>query len=144
MFKDSIDITKYVKIQLVEYKDTSKSKYLNGVVINKSIAHRGMKWDIANPRILLLSNSLGYIKDEEEFMDLEGEIKQEDAFMQIVMSKIKKMDPNLIFVQEDVSMRAIEVMKDNQITVVSNVKESVMQRIERLTQTIMCPSIYLP
>jgi hypothetical protein len=43
-FKDSIDITKYVKIQLVQFKDTSKSAYVNGVVINKSIAHKRMKW----------------------------------------------------------------------------------------------------
>lgn len=74
-FKDSIDITKYVKITLVQYKDTSKSAYLNGVAINKSIANKRMKWEILNPRILLLSNSLGYIQDEAEFMDLESEIK---------------------------------------------------------------------
>ena len=46
VFRDSIDITKYIKIQLVQFKDSSKSKYLNGVVINKSIAHKRMKWDI--------------------------------------------------------------------------------------------------
>jgi chaperonin GroEL (HSP60 family) len=34
-----------------------------------------MKWEIENPRILLLSNSIGYIKDEQEFLDLETEIK---------------------------------------------------------------------
>lgn len=43
VFKDSIDITKYIKIQLIHYKDTSKSKYLNGVVVNKSIAHKRME-----------------------------------------------------------------------------------------------------
>lgn len=74
-FKDSIDITDYVKIQLVQFKDTSKSKYLNGVVIKKSIAHKRMNWEIDNPRILLLSKSLGILKDEEDFMDLESEIK---------------------------------------------------------------------
>jgi chaperonin GroEL (HSP60 family) len=80
-FKDSIDITKYIKITLVEYKDTSKSRYLNGVVIKKSIANKRMAWEINNPRILLLSNSLGFIQDEEDFMDLESEIKQEDHFI---------------------------------------------------------------
>ena len=42
-FKDSIDITDYVKIQLVKYKDNSKSKYVDGVVLKKSIAHKRMK-----------------------------------------------------------------------------------------------------
>lgn len=72
---DSIDITKYVKIQLIQYKDTSKCKYVNGVVIKKSIAHKKMRKEITNPRILLLSNSLGIQKDEEDFLDIEQEIK---------------------------------------------------------------------
>ena len=83
---------------MVQYKDTSKSKYVNGVVIRKSIAHKRMKWEIHNPKILLLSNSLGYIKDEQEFLDLETEIKQEDAFIHIVMKKIELVSPDLIFV----------------------------------------------
>jgi chaperonin GroEL (HSP60 family) len=62
---------------------------LNGAVINKNIAHRRMKWEISNPEILLLSNSLGYAKDEEDFMDLESEIKQEDAFIRTVIKKIE-------------------------------------------------------
>ena len=41
--KDSIDIAKYVKIQLIQYKDASKCKYINGVVLKKSIAHCRMK-----------------------------------------------------------------------------------------------------
>lgn len=143
MFKDSIDITKYIKIQLVEYKDTSKSKYLNGVVINKSIAHKRMSWNIENPRILLLSNSLGYIKDEADFMDLESEIKQEDSFIYIIMKKIEQVQPNLIFVQKDTSMKAIEALLERDITLITNVKESVMQRIGRFTQTILCPSTNL-
>lgn len=87
--KDSIDITKYVKITLVQFKDQSKCKYLNGVVINKSIANKRMKWHIQNPRILLLSNSLGYIeKENKEYMDLEQEINQESQYIQTMMKKI--------------------------------------------------------
>lgn len=41
--KNSMDICKYVKIQLIEYKDTSKCKYVNGVVIKKSLAHKRMQ-----------------------------------------------------------------------------------------------------
>jgi len=95
---DSIDITKYVKIQLIQYKDTSKCKYVNGVVIKKSIAHNRMRKAIDNPKILLLSNSLGIQKDEEDFLDIETEIKQEDAFINIVMRKIKSVNPNLVIV----------------------------------------------
>jgi hypothetical protein len=58
-YKDSIDITEYVKIQLIGHHDTSMSRYVNGLVIKKSIAHNRMRKEIHHPNILLLSNSLG-------------------------------------------------------------------------------------
>lgn len=121
----------------------SKSKYVNGVVIKKSIAHKRMKWEIPNPRILLLSNSLGYIKDEMDFHDLTTELRQEDAFIQIVMKKIDQVKPDLIFVQNDASQKAIEALRERNITLVTNVKKTVMSRLGRLTQTINCPSTNL-
>lgn len=69
--RDSIDITKYVKIQLIQYKDTSKCKYVDGVVLRKSIAHNRMKKDIQQPKILVLAKTLGVMKDDEDFIDLE-------------------------------------------------------------------------
>jgi hypothetical protein len=48
-----------------------------------------MKTEIPNPRILLLSNSLGYVQDDgAQMIDMESEIKQEEAFIQIIMKKI--------------------------------------------------------
>ena len=102
-----------------------------------------MRREIANPRILLLSKSIGHMKDEEDFLDLETEIKQEDAFIGIVMKKIELVKPDIIFAQNDATMKAIEALLDRNITVVTNVKNSVMQRISRLTQTINCPSTNL-
>ena len=93
-----------------------------------------------NPRILLLSNSLGIQKDEEDFLDIENEIKQQDSFINIIMRKIEMVKPNIIIVQNDASFKAIEALVDRNITLVTNVKESVMQRLGRLTQTINCPS----
>lgn len=83
---------------------------MNGVVIKKSIAHNRMKKEISNPKILLLSNSLGIQKDEEDFLDIETEIKQEDSFINIVMRKIEMVNPNLIIVQNDASIKAIEAL----------------------------------
>lgn len=65
--KDSIDITEYVKIQLINYKDTSKCKYINGVVLKKALAHNRMKSKYINPKILILAKTLGIQKDDEDF-----------------------------------------------------------------------------
>jgi hypothetical protein len=62
---------------------------VSGVVFKKDVANRYMKTEIPNPRILLLSNSLGYVQDDgAQMIDMESEIKQEEAFIQIIMKKI--------------------------------------------------------
>lgn len=48
--------------------------------------------------------------------------------------------PNLIIVQNDASFKAIEKLVEEKITLITNVKPSVMQRLGRLTQTITVPS----
>lgn len=64
LFEDSIDINQYIKISLVNYRNTEKSEYVNGVIIKKSIAHSRMFRNIEDPKILLLSNSLGMMQEE--------------------------------------------------------------------------------
>ena len=85
-----------------------------------------MNKSLDNPRILLLSNSLGIQKDEEDFLDIETEIKQEDSFINIVMRKIELVKPDIIIAQNDASFKAIEELVKRKITLVTNVKESVM------------------
>jgi hypothetical protein len=53
---------------------------------------------------LLLSNSHGYVNDDGAGMiDIESEIKQEEAFISIIMNKIQMVNPDVIFVEKDVS-----------------------------------------
>ncbi len=49
-----------------------------------------MRSDIEKPRILLLANSLGYVQEDGglALVDLEREIKQEDALIKIISSKV--------------------------------------------------------
>jgi len=65
--------------------------------MKKSIAHNRMLKDIENPSILLLSNSLGIQKDDEEFFDIDMQIKSDDNFIGIILKKIELIKPNIIF-----------------------------------------------
>lgn len=47
-----------------------------------------MATKIKDPKILLITNSLGYVRDEEDFMDIESVIRQEEPYVQIILSKI--------------------------------------------------------
>lgn len=143
MNKNSMDICKYVKIQLIEYKDTSKCRYVNGVVIKKGVAHRRMAPRIDNPKMIIIANSLGYMKDDEDFVDLEAELRQESTHLKIILDKISHFKPNLIITQKDISQKCRDELVKLNVTCIKNVKKSVIDRIERLTKTPALPNINL-
>ena len=49
-----MDINEYVKVKLIESKDSSKSSYINGTVLSKRAAKLGIQTQIIKPRILFL------------------------------------------------------------------------------------------
>ena len=54
MLGDSMDINECIKVKIIDWKDNSRSAYINGIVMSKSIASKRMQTTIDNPRILLL------------------------------------------------------------------------------------------
>jgi len=46
-----------------------------------------------------------------------------------------------VIVQKDISVKLMNLMRDKDITVVSNLEERKIKRLARLTQTIVLPSI---
>lgn len=74
LLNDSMDFTNFIKIKLIEWKNSQKSQYINGVVISHNVADKRMRTEIEDPRLLLISNSLCYARDETNFTDLESVI----------------------------------------------------------------------
>lgn len=78
LLKDSIDFTKFVKILLVEYENQDKCENVDGIVIMKNIAHKQMNREIKKPKILIMSNSMGYISDDNSYVEIDAEIQQQE------------------------------------------------------------------
>ena len=116
---------------------------MNGVVFKKDVAHKSMATDIEEPKILMLANSLGYLQDEADYMDIMELQQQEDPYFQIIRSKVNLVKPNIIFVEKNASRKAIESFKEDGITLVTDVPSHMMAMITRCTQTVMCPSTNL-
>lgn len=53
-----MDINEYVKVKIVEWRDSSLSQYVDGIVFSKTVADRRMNHSFENPKILLLKNTL--------------------------------------------------------------------------------------
>jgi hypothetical protein len=54
----------YVKIKIINHENESRSAYINGVVLSNNLADRHMPRKIINPTILILKDSLGFVKDD--------------------------------------------------------------------------------
>ena len=80
MLGDSMDINECIKIKIIDWKDNSRSSYINGLVMSKSIINNRMEKVIDVPRILLLKDSLM----EEEVPDLASVLDVEDHIIKIL------------------------------------------------------------
>ena len=84
MLGDSMDINECIKIKIIDWKDNSRSSYINGLVLSKSISNNRMAKIIDDPRILLLKDSLG----EEEVPDLASKLDVDDHIIKILQQKL--------------------------------------------------------
>ena len=77
VLRDSMNFNSYVKIKIINWRDHSKSAYVNGVVISNYLADRHMQHSIDNPTILILKDSLNYIRNDTLLDDMHTIIAQE-------------------------------------------------------------------
>ena len=139
MLDNEVDI-KIIWNEWGSYKD---SAYINGVVIKKNVIDRRFNDTYNDPRILLLSNSLGYVRNDADFTDFQSIIKQEDHFVDIIKEKIARVAPDIVVVEGDVSKKVADTLRKEKVTVMSNLDVYTMKRLERTVQTLIYPSTHL-
>jgi len=138
---DDMDIRQYVIIKTIPGGTPADTAIINGLVCTKSVAHRKMRQDIINPRILLLRSSIEYQRVENKFSSLEPQILQEHEYLRNCIGRIATLQPDILLVEKTASRLAQGFLLDADITAVINVKPSVMERIARFTQATIVSSI---
>ncbi|XP_076460083.1 1-phosphatidylinositol 3-phosphate 5-kinase-like isoform X2 [Babylonia areolata] len=138
---DDLDVRKYIHIKKIPVGQKQDSSLIHGLVFTKNIAHKKMRQQIANPHILLLRGAIEYQRVENKFSSLEPQILQEREFLKNSVAKIAAFHPNIVVVEKSVSRLAQEYLLEAGITLVFNVKQSVMERLARFTQADIVPSI---
>lgn len=92
-----------------------------------------MAKEILNPRIMLLANGIEYTRTENRILTLETLLEQENRYLQILVTKITKMKPDILIVGRSVSRKAQELLMETNIVLLQHVKPSLMERIARQT-----------
>ena len=124
LLNDSLDINQYIKIKIIDWRDSSKSAYVNGIVMTKNLADRRMQSQLQKPSILILRNSLDIGSIEQQTTDLQRVIDEDEHLIKILNLYLEKIKPTLIFVERDVPYKVMCLLRDkHNITVVSNLDE---------------------
>ena len=117
----------------------SETSLLNGIACSKNVAHRTMSIRLSNPQILLLGASLMYQRGESKFISLEPLVLQEYEYLKNIVAKIMSYKPDIVMIEKTAARVAQDLLKDCGVTLILNVKPTVMERVSRLTQAQIVP-----
>ncbi|XP_052896757.1 putative 1-phosphatidylinositol 3-phosphate 5-kinase [Anopheles moucheti] len=128
---DAMDIRNYVYFKKVPGGDRSESQIQGGVVFSKNVAHKEMSQKVDKPKILLLQCAIAYQRVEGKFVSFDTLMLQERDYLRNKVSKIISLGPNIVLVHKNVAGIAQDMLRNNGITLVLDVKLCVLERIAR-------------
>ena len=94
-----------------------------------------------NAKIMMLSGGIEYTRTENRIASLDTLLEQEERYMEILVSKIFKVQPNIIIVGKSVCRKAQELLLRANIVLIQYVKPALMTRIARQTGATVVSSI---
>ena len=138
---DDMDVRHYIKLKKVPGGRPGDTSYVSGVVFTKNIALKSMPRLISCPRIAIVTFAIEYARHQAHFMSLEPVIAQEHEYLKNLVGRIAALRPHVVLVQRQVSGLAVDLLQKAGITVVFNIKESVLAAVARVTRTTMIKSV---
>ncbi|KAH8402497.1 hypothetical protein KR009_012395 [Drosophila setifemur] len=138
---DLMDIRNYVNFKKVPGGRRKDSKIVHGVAFSKNVAHKDMATHVAFPRILLLQCPIVYERIEGKFVTIETVLLQEKEYLRNVCARIMSFSPNVVLVHKNVAGIAQDLLRSYNVTLVLDVKLSVMERLARTLQCDIVSSI---
>ncbi|KAJ9627167.1 Mitochondrial distribution and morphology protein 12 [Taxawa tesnikishii (nom. ined.)] len=138
---DDMDIRNYIKLKKIPGGRPGDTAYVSGVVFSKNVALKSMKRSFIQPRIIIVTFALEYARYHQHFMSLEPVIAQEREYLRSLVARIAALKPHVLLVERNVSGLALQMLDEAGITVVYNIKDSVLAAVGRMTQTVLIKSV---
>jgi hypothetical protein len=138
---DLLDIRPYCKVKVIPGGSVKDFAYVSGIVFHKNVSHKKMAQSIINAKVMLLSGGIEYTRTENRIASLDTLLEQEERYMEILVSKIFKLKPNILLVGKSVCRKAHELLLRANIVLIQYVKPALMSRIARQTGATVLSSI---
>lgn len=129
-----MDVRRYVKIKKIPGGAPRDSEYVDGAVITKNVAHKGMTRSQRNPRVMLVTFPLEFSRVEGQYMQFGQIVRQEKEYLGNLVSRIAAYRPHVVLAENSVSRLALDALAEQGIAVARSVKASAVQFVARMTQ----------
>lgn len=131
---DTLDVKQYIKIKKILGGAIEDTYVLDGMFITKDVDSKRMPSKVNNPKIALLVFPLEYLKQKEQFISLRIVHSQQSVYISNLVSRLISLEPDIVIVGDTVCGLALKLLEEANITVLSNVKPQVIERISRYTK----------
>ncbi|KAJ9529960.1 hypothetical protein QJQ45_023255 [Haematococcus lacustris] len=136
----SPDPGQYIKVKrLIDVGRPEDSSVVSAVVTKRNVMHKRMAMRKIKPKVLLLGGALEYQQGRAaQLATIEALVGQEQDLLLAAVERIANLKPDLVLVEKSVARLAQEELRSRNISVVQEVKASLM---ERLSRAMRCPII---
>jgi len=146
---DKITIDKdFIKLEKKEGGSVEDTQYINGVLIDKEIAHPGMPKSVKNAKIALLDLAFEIEKTETDARieitspeQMQAFLQQEEKMLKGMAEKAAKSGANVIFMQKGIDDVAQHYLSKLGITAVRRIKKSDMEKLAKATGAKLVTSL---
>ncbi|KAJ2943563.1 hypothetical protein O0L34_g16672 [Tuta absoluta] len=141
LYSNDIDVRNYVQIKKVPGGTIRDSVVIQGVVMTKNVAHRGMPQQISNPTVLLMDCSIAYQRVEGKLTSLEPVLLQEQEYLVRCAARIINLRPRVVLVKGTVARAVQDALRNEGVALAAGVRERALRRAARGTKAEIVTSI---
>ncbi len=138
----------FIKVEKKEGGSVNDTQFINGVLIDKEMAHPGMPKSIKNAKIALLDVALEIEKTEVDAKieitspeQMQAFLNQEEKMLKDMVDKIVKSKANVVFIQKGIDDVAQHYLAKAGIAAVRRVKKSDIEKLAKATGAKMVTSL---
>ncbi|MDE1828116.1 MAG: TCP-1/cpn60 chaperonin family protein [Candidatus Micrarchaeota archaeon] len=138
----------FIKLEKKEGGSIEDTEFINGVLVDKEIAHPGMPKMVKNAKIAILDVALEIEKTETDARieitspeQMQAFLTQEEKMLKTMVEKVAKSGANVVFIQKGIDDVAQHYLAKSGIVAVRRVKKSDMEKIAKATGARLVTSL---
>ncbi|MDE1850326.1 MAG: TCP-1/cpn60 chaperonin family protein [Candidatus Micrarchaeota archaeon] len=138
----------FIKLEKKEGGSIEDTEFINGVLVDKEIAHPGMPKMVKNAKIAILDVALEIEKTETDARieitspeQMQAFLTQEEKMLKTMVEKVAKSGANVVFIQKGIDDVAQHYLAKSGIVAIRRVKKSDMEKIAKATGARLVTSL---